>query len=181
MALYTTGLKQVKVGDAVPTGTITSTVLSGLTKQFKVYNDTCEIQQDAPSVTEHKEENNAIPVISIVERQPIRIKFQVMESDLDVLKLLLGGTTVTGHNTPDDAFGYDGADDVPNKFVLFETVTGMDIMVPNAMISSNMSGKLSKTGIALIDVEIVPQAVTATGKKPLVMAPKATTASGSGQ
>lgn len=172
MAKYTVGLKQVKVGDAVTTGDISASVLSGLTKEFKVYNDTCEVTQDAPSLTEHKEENNAIPVVVLIERNSPRIKFQMMETDAASLIKVLGGTEQPdGTQSGTDGFGFDGTDEVPNRCFMFEAAQGMDIFVPNGRISASLSGKMSKTGILLVDVEVIPEAVTGTGKKPFVMRP----------
>lgn len=173
MAKYTVGLKQVKVGDAVATGTIDSTAIAALNKQFKVYNDSCELLQDPPEKTEHKEENNAIPVVQLSERKTPRVKFQVMETDADALKLLMGGINVADLASGQTGYGFDGTDDVPNKFFMFETVQGMDIYIPNGNISATLSGKLSKTGILLVDVEITPEAVTASGARPFTMIPKA--------
>lgn len=176
MAKYTVGLKQVKVGDAATDGDISSTVLSGLTKKFKVYNDTCEVTQDAPSLTEHKEENNAIPVVVLVERNSPHVKFQMMETDAASLISMIGGTAQPdGTTSGTDGFGFDGTDDVPNQCFMFEALQGMDIYIPNGRISASMSGKMSKTGILLVDVEIIPEHVTGTGKKPFVMRPHATT------
>lgn len=173
MAKYTVGLKQVKVGDAVAAGTIDATAIAALTKQFKVYNDTCEVTQDAPSKTEHKEENNAIPVVVLTERNTPRVKFQVMETDADALKLLMGGINVADLDSGQTGYGFDGTDDVPNKCFQFETAQGMDIFIPNGSISATLTGKLSKTGILLVDVEITPEAVTASGARPFTMIPKA--------
>lgn len=173
MAKYTVGLKQIKVGGAIATGTIDSTAIAGLTKQFKVYNDTCEVTQDAPSKTEHKEENNAIPVVVLTERNSPRVKFQVMETDADALKMLMGGANVADLDSGNTGYGFDGTDDVDNKCFMFETVQGMDIFIPNGSISATLTGKLSKTGILLVDVEVTPEAVTSSSARPFTMLPKA--------
>lgn len=172
MGKYTVGLKQVKVGTAVTDGDISASVLSALTKTFKVYNDTCEVVQDAPSLTEHKEENNAVPVVVLVERTSPRVKFQMMETDATALIAMLGGTAQPdGTQSGTTGFGFDGTDEVSNQCFMFEALQGMDIYIPNGRISANLSGKMSKTGILLCDVEVIPEAVTGTGKKPFVMRP----------
>lgn len=173
MGKYTVGLIGCKVGTADSVGSISGA--SNCTKQFKVYNDTCEISHGAPSVTEHKEENNAIPVVQLKEKMPPKIKFQVMETDAATLTMLLGGANVTDYDGGSTGFGMDGTEDVSDKYFVFNTLQGQDIIIPNGSISANMSGKLSKTGIALIDVEVTPLAVTGGSNKPFYMIPKSGT------
>lgn len=167
MGKYTVGLKQVKVGTADPTGALTGASATGTKKEFSVYNDTCEVSQDKPSRTEHKEENNAVPKVVLKEKQTVSINFQVMETDKETLTMLLGGAAV---NT--SGFGMDGSEDVENKYFVFETLQGYDIIVPNGDISASLSGKLSKTGILLVDVTVTPLAVTGANNKPFNMIPK---------
>lgn len=165
MGTYTVGLKQIKTGDAIANGAIDDAAINALTKTFKVYDDSCTIEQGDPEVTEFKEENNAVPVVAIADKKPINVKFQMMDTDANNLTTMLGGAPISGLA---GSWGYDGSDDVENRCFYFETLQGMDFCIPNGKISAKLGGKLARKGLVLVDVTVTPEAVTEAGNKPFV-------------
>ena len=150
-SLITIGLKQVKVGEAAPNGTMPTV----LTKIGKVYKDTIKMAQDAPDVTEHFEEGKASPEVRAKARKIQKVTFSLMDADPQVLADYVGGEVVEGK------WLYDGSEDVAPKAIFIESEQGFDFEIPNADIEAVINADMSAKGIFLVDFTVTPMAVSA--------------------
>ncbi|GHT09158.1 hypothetical protein FACS189432_05070 [Bacteroidia bacterium] len=155
MGLITIGLKQVKVGEAAPTGTMPQT----LAKIGKVYKDTCKINQDAADVTEHFEEGHASPEVRTKAKKIPKVTFSLMDCDVQMLIDYIGGENVGTEQAP--KWGFDGDELNANKAIYLETEQGLDFEIPNADIEAVINDDASAKGIFLVDFTITPLAVDA--------------------
>lgn len=155
------GLTEIRVGTAAANGTMPGS----LTKIGKVYKGTCRIEQDAPEVTEHFEENKSAPEVRKKDKKIPKIRFSLMDFDAQALADYVGGTNTSG------TWGYDGSEVVANKSIKLVAEQGLDFEIPNADIEAVLNGEMTSKGILLIDFIVTPTAVSA--GKPFRGVPKA--------
>ena len=56
-----------------------------------VYQDTCNLKDDSPEITEHKSETSS-KVITLVGETPTNVELSLMDPDLELLARYFGGT-----------------------------------------------------------------------------------------
>lgn len=140
-----------------------------------IEKDSFEFGGTAPEVTEiNAEQVPGAPVLVIPQANgKIAPTFNMIQLDFGTLKQFLGGTLVgsegsyTGWNAPRSAIVIEG------KWAI-ETVSGQSILIPKAMMTANLDGKLALTETAKIAVTLnveqpdsgAPYGVFETGKEP---------------
>ncbi len=143
--IVTIGLADIKVGKASLDGVMPSS----MEKIGRVYQDKCSLEQDAPEVIEHFEEGNPSPIVRFVEQKPPKIKFSLFVDNLDILKEYVGGSVDS------EIYSFTSAE-VNNVALRIEPKQGLVFDMPNASISANLKGELTKKGILLLEVEGTP-------------------------
>ena len=90
MPIYNYGLKSLKRGDFNPTtGEITNLV------EVQVYRDTMNINETAPTKTKHYRAGKTSPVKIALQGGSEIASFQVLDTSVATMALLLGGTVTT--------------------------------------------------------------------------------------
>ncbi len=148
--VITLGLTEIQVGEAQTNGTMPQT----MAKIGMVYQERCSLEQDAPEVIEHFEENNPTPVVRFVQQKPPKVKFAVIFDDLKLLEDFVGGKVTA------DKWNYS-ATAIKNKALRIKPIQGFVFDMPNANISASLKGDFTKKGIFLVEIEAVPMNVTA--------------------
>lgn len=155
--MITIGLVEVLVGEAAPSGTMPT----ALTKIGKVYKDTATIEQEAAEVTEHFEEGVATPVVRTKQPKIQKVKFSLMDADVQMLIDYVGGENVGTDEDPE--WGFDGTQLVANKSFFLKTKKGLDFEIPNGDVECVVKSDMSSKGIFLVEFTITPSAVVAGG------------------
>jgi len=151
MGLITLGLSEIVVGAAAPGGTMPGT----MAKVGKTYTDTCKINMDAATVTEHFEEGKSSPEVRKKKRKLPVLKFSIMDPDTQVLTDYLGGEIVDGQ------WGFNGDESVPNRSWRAKSEQGLWTDIPNGDVEAVINADMSAKGIYLLDFTVTPLAVTA--------------------
>lgn len=150
MGVITQGLAQVQIGTASTSGTMPGS----LTKIGAVYKDSCKLTQDTASVVEHFEEGQSAPLFQNEDLKMPSLAFQLMDADVDLLALAIGGSVTSG------VWGFDGTVKNSNKAVKVVTKQGLVFDIPNGRIRATLNAEFSEKGINLLDVVVTPLAVT---------------------
>lgn len=140
--VYTLGLSSVKVGDAESQAPATAL---GYT-----YQDSCQFQQEDPTVQEFFAEEVDDPVVSTARAGKSTIEFDIMNPDVDVLATLMGGTAQSSSGetwkAPDSVTAIE-------KSILVTPKQGFSILMPRARIDAKINGNYAKSGIVLVHVK----------------------------
>lgn len=159
--MITIGLKYILVGTAITDKTaaqIRATVNAATFKKIgKVYQDTCQINQDAAEVTEHFEEGVAAPEVRRKKRKIPAARFSLMNPSGLHLVNYEGGEAVDTAG-----WGTDGTEVIQNKCIILVAEQGLTFVIPNADIEAVLTGNLSASGILLLDCTVTP--LTNSGK-----------------
>lgn len=140
-----------------------------------IEKDSFEFGGTAPEVTEiNAEQVPGAPVLVIPQANgKIAPTFNMIQLDFETLQMFLGGKltgtsgSYTGWSAPRSAIVIEG------KWAI-ETVSGQSILMPKAMLTANLDGKLALTETAKIAVTLnveqpdsgAPYGVFATGSEP---------------
>lgn len=144
MGKVTIGLSKIEIGAiAVDGGMGTSLASLGYT-----YKDSCSLVTADPETTEHYSEEKDDPVASSDKGGKTTLSFQVMDPDVDVLAILLGGTADTTAGT------WAAPDSIPviEKSVKVTPTQGLYFEFPRMKLTAKINANFSKSGILLIDV-----------------------------
>lgn len=140
------GLTSIKLGDiAVDGGMGTSLTVLGVT-----YQDTAELVQDDPEITEIFSEENDEPEEVLESKGPARLRWSIMNFDPDQVVRVLGGE-VTG--TTPKIWNAPLAKDPVELSIEVITKTGLKIEIPRAKINAKINWQFRKKGVGLIDIE----------------------------
>ena len=150
--MITLGLSQIEAGDASTIGAMPVTMI----KIGKTYKDSCKLVQASSDVTEHYEEGRSAAEVRRKSKKAPTLTFSLMDPDPQLLADLIGGE-ITGGNT----WGFDGTEFVANRAIRVKSEQGMWIDIPNGDIEAVINSEFSEKGIFLVDVTVVPAAVTA--------------------
>lgn len=140
------GLKSIKIGEIEADGSM-STNLEIL---GETYQDSAEIVQADSEKTEIYSEEDTEPVEIIEIRGGITVKWSIFNVDPEVLKKVLGGK-VTG-TAPNKVWEQSENDEKIERSIELITKTNNIVTIPRAIISAKFNWKVSKKGVALIDI-----------------------------
>lgn len=140
--VYTLGLASVKIGDAE---SLTPSSTLGYT-----YQDSCQFQQEDPTVQEHYAEEVDDPVVSTARAGKSTIEFDIMNPDVDTLALLMGGTA---QSTSGETWKAPDSVTSIEKAILVTPKQGFSILMPRARIDAKINGNYAKSGIVLVHVK----------------------------
>lgn len=88
--LATMGLKKIYIAPAMTDGSMPAKGNQWL-DLGDVYQDTCNLKDDSPEITEHKSETSS-KVITLVGETPTNVELSLMDPDLELLARYFGGT-----------------------------------------------------------------------------------------
>lgn len=140
------GLEYIKVGAIEEDGGL-STALAAL---GVTYENTAELVQDDPDITEIKSEENIEPEEIFEVEGTKRINWSIMNYDPDELVKILGGTA-TGV-APNKTWESPVSKSPIELSVEFKTKTGHIVQVPRAKITAKLNWQMRKNGMALVEV-----------------------------
>ena len=140
--VYTLGLSSVKIGD--PESVAPATQL-GYT-----YQDSCQFQQEDPTVQEFYAEEVDDPVISTARAGKTTVEFDLMNPDVDVLATLMGGTA---QSSSGETWAAPDSVTTIEKSILVTPKQGFSVLMPRARIDSKINGNFAKSGIVLVHVK----------------------------
>lgn len=157
------GLLSIEIGDIAGDGGMgTSLAALGVTVQ-----DSCELSQNEPEITEINSEENDEPEEIIAGKTTKTFKWSIMNVEPDALVAVLGGS-VTG-TAPNEAWESPRATEIIEKSIRIKTKSGETIDIPRARIVSKLAWKFSKKDVNKVDITayvLVPtKAATAPIKK----------------
>lgn len=148
---YSFGISAFTIADIDP-GTFLG--INPVNVKEAVYRDSFNMTEEEGTTTDHYSEMDTTPKVSFTEVGKETLTFQVMETQVDMLVLFLGGTktTVSGRDRwskPTTATNIE-------KFVTITTNDGTTIQIPRAKITGRKNLQFRRNGIWLIDVTLTP-------------------------
>jgi hypothetical protein len=153
------GLVSIKIGDIENDGGMGQTLAAlGVT-----YQDTAELVQDTPEITNIFSEENDDPEEVIESKSPTRVKWSIMNFDPDELAKVLGGTS--------GANGWEApvAKDPIEQSIEILTKTDVLIQIPRAKITAKLNMQFRKKGVTLVDIEAVVLVPTKANTPPMII------------
>jgi hypothetical protein len=155
------GLTYIKVGEIAQDGGMgTSLSALGVT-----YQDTAELVQDDPEITNIYSEENDEPEEVIETQGPKKLKWSIMNYDPDQLIRVLGGTS-TG-NSPNKVWSAPISKTPIELSIEILTKKGVLLQIPRAKITAKINFQFRKKGVALVDIEATILTPTKTNTAPL--------------
>ena len=141
------GLEYIKVGDIGAGGAMgTSLSILGVT-----YENTAELIQDDPDITEIKSEENIEPEEIFEVEGTKRINWSIMNYDPDEIVKVLGGTS-TG-TEPNKTWSSPITKEPIELSIEFKTKTGHIVQIARAKITAKLNWTIRKNGVALIEIQ----------------------------
>lgn len=140
------GLKKLEWGDIAADGDM-GTVLADV---GTVYKDTCDLQEEDGSTTEHYGEQYDDPFVIIEKRGKLTLKFSIVDVKPDNLVKWLGGT-VTTVNSKDT---WNRPKSVPNIEKSFKATTQNDAIfkIPRGKVKGKINWKVAGQEVAKVDI-----------------------------
>jgi len=161
------GITSIEIGPIGATGAMGTT----LAVLGKTYKDSAELMQDDPTLTDIESEEDDDPIETIMQKGKTTLKFSIMDYTPETLVKVLGGTvTGTAPNTVWEAPAT--AEDI-QRSVKVTTKTGIVMSIVRAQIIAKLNAKLSKTGVALVDIQCRVMTPTLADTAPLTITPPA--------
>ena len=141
------GLSYIKIGDIAEDGGMGQSLSAlGVT-----YQDTAELVQDEPEVTNIFSEENDEPE-EVIETQGVKkLKWSIMNYDPDQLVRVLGGTA-TG-NSPNKVWNSPVSKEPIEQSIEILTKYNYKIQIARAKITAKLNFQFRKKGVALVDIE----------------------------
>jgi hypothetical protein len=157
------GLTHIKVGAIANDGGMGQTLsILGVT-----YQDTAELVQDDPEITNIFSEENDEPEEVIEIAGAKKLKWSIMNYDPDQLKRVLGGTS-TG-NSPNKTWSAPISKDPIEMSIDILTKRNVSILIPRAKITAKLNFQFRKKGVALVDIEATILTPTKTNTDPMTI------------
>ncbi len=151
MAKYSFGISAFTLSDIDP-GTFLG--INAIDVKEAVYRDTFNSTEEEGTTTDHYSEMDTTPKVSFTEVGKETYTFQIMETQVDMLVLFLGGAkTVVATR---DRWSKPNTATNIEKFVNITTNDGVDIIIPRAKITGRKNLQFRRNGIWLIDVTLTP-------------------------
>lgn len=137
------GLKHIKIGDIAGDGGMGT----GLTILGVTYQDTAELTQGDPELTEIFSEENDDPEEVIETKASKSVKWSIMNFDPAQMVRVLGGTSLNGSwNAPTVMDPIEMSIEILSK-------NDFKIEIPRAKIVAKLNMQFRKKGVTLIDIE----------------------------
>lgn len=154
MSKYRYGYKSLKLSDIDPA---TKLAKAGTEKELKedVYRDSFDIVEEEGATTDHFSEMDPDPKISFSETGKTNITLQIMDTSVDTLALLKGGSVVVDVNQ-NRVWSKPKESVQKEKYVELETQDGYKIVVPRGKVVARYNNQVRRNGIALLDLTITP-------------------------
>lgn len=140
------GLEYIKVGPIESDGSMSTNLAAlGVT-----YENTAELIQDDPEITEVKSEENIEPEEIFEVEGTKRINWSIMNYDPDQLVTILGGTA--SGTAPNKTWASPVSKDPIELSIEFKTKSGHIVQIPRAKITAKLNWQMRKNGVALVDI-----------------------------
>lgn len=121
-----------------------------------VYRDTFDLVEEEGTNTEHYSEMDPDPKVVFNEQGKTTAKMQIMDTSVETLALLKGGTVVTDGTNGDKTWSKPNVFQSIEKHVTIVTSDGYKFVIPRAKISARQNNQFRRNGIGLLDVTITP-------------------------
>lgn len=159
--IRTLGLKSIKLGDVANDGGMgTSLTILGVTVQ-----DTAELTQDDPEITNIYSEENDDPE-EVIEIKGVRkLKWSIMNFDPDTIERVLGGDS--------DGTIWEAPDAQASIEASIEIIDARDylIEIPRAKINAKLNMQFRKKNVGMIDIEAIILKPTKTNTPSITFTP----------
>jgi hypothetical protein len=155
--LHSYGLKKIEAGAIASDGDMGAT----LSDIGIIYKDTCDLQEEDGSTTEHYGEASDDPFLVIDKRGKMTLKFSLVDVTPDTLVKYLGGS-VTTVSTKDQ---WNRPKTVPNIELSFKCTTQNDVTfsIPRGKVKAKINWKVAGLEVAKVDFTITALEPTKTG------------------
>lgn len=173
MNLVTLGLSKILGKSGEPTAcdfAETDYTAFGLT-----YQDTCNMAQEDPEMTEFYSEEEDDPIETITRNGKITFNFSIMNPDTACLKRLFGGSVDSSGIWKSATTSVE----IEESLIILPK-KGLKFQIPRAKVNAKINGEFSKKGLFLIDVVATVLKPATTGLSKIYAKPVGTSTSGSG-
>lgn len=144
--LRSIGITSIKMGAVAGDGGMGTS----LTAVPNIYKDSCELTQDDPEIVKIEAEEVDDPVEILETLGKRSLKFSIMDYTPATLARFLGGTA-TG-TSPDDEWAAPSTSPDIEQSIEIVTARNVKIEIVRAKITAKLNAKLTKQGVALIDI-----------------------------
>lgn len=154
MTKYRYGITAFEVSDINPT----TGLATGTPKDLKedIFRDSFDLIEEDGVTTDIFSEMDDNPKISFNEKGVTNLTVQIMDTSVDTLALLLGGTVVSSGTPVVRTWNEPAAAQNIEKNIKITTVDGYIVTVYRGKISAKKNFQLRRNNIWLIDVSIKP-------------------------
>jgi hypothetical protein len=157
------GLAHIKLGAIANDGGMGQSLsILGVT-----YQDTADLTQEDPEITNIMSEENDEPEEVIEVKGAKKLKFSIMNFDPDVMVRVLGGTS-TG-SAPNKIWSAPIAADPIELSIDILTKRNVSILIPRAKITAKLNMQFRKKGVTLIDIVATILTPTKNGTLPMTI------------
>ncbi len=137
--LITTGLAKIEVGDALPDGSMGTTLAQyGYTDK-----DSCELIMDDPTETPFEAEEVDDPIEITYKGGKKQVKFNIADPDEAAIALFMGGTAVS--TTGNESYSAPLTFTVVEKSLKITPTKGLIFSAPRCRFVAKLSGKYAKS------------------------------------
>ncbi|GAB3973837.1 hypothetical protein GCM10028806_28540 [Spirosoma terrae] len=164
MGTITFGVSSIEMG-AIGNDGGPGTVLEAL---GKTNQNSCNLNQDEPTTTEFRSEEDDQPIYSTETPGPIALTYQIVDPDLDAMEKLFGGE-ITGSagsrvwNMPASIISLEQTVKVTPK-------EGLKLTIPRAKVVARFTGEFTKANPFVLEVTATALTPEKTGVGALVWA-----------
>lgn len=138
-----------------------------LTALGVTYKDSADLQQEEAQVTDIESEENDDPEESISIKGKTTLKWSIMDMTPETLVKVLGGV-VTG-TAPNTKWTAPATVEKIERSIKVTAKNGVIYEIPRAKINAKLNVKLSKTGVALVDITATVMTPTKAGVAPITI------------
>jgi hypothetical protein len=151
------GVKKIEMGAIAVDGDM-GTVLTDI---GTIYKDTCDLQEEDGTATEHYGEQYDDPFLVIEKRGKLTLKFSIVDVTPDNLVKFLGGS-VTTVSTKDT---WNRPLTVPVIEKSFKVTTQNDVIfeIPRGKVKGKINWKVAGQEVAKVDITVTAMQPTKTG------------------
>lgn len=157
------GVASIAMGAIAADGDMGTT----LTALGVTYKDSADLQQEDAQVTDIESEENDDPEESISIKGKTTLKWSIMDMTPETLVKVLGGT-VTG-TAPATKWNAPATVESIERSIKVTAKNGVIYEIPRAKINAKLNVKLSKTGVALVDITATVMTPTKAGVLPITI------------
>lgn len=165
------GLEYIKIADPEPDGGMGGTT-DALAALGVTYKDTAELVQADPEVTEFFSEENDEAEEILTKKGVSEIRWAIINYNPTDMEKVLGGT-VTGVDPNEVWEAPATSPDIEKSIEIKDKKSGRVMQIPRAKITAKLNWKLSRNGIATIEVVAKVLTPTKAGEKSMYWKPSA--------